>query len=62
MDLIIDNPYEPVEETTYKFALKLLHFEKAATNANVKRLFHIAADFIEKEVINLFRMREGVYP
>lgn len=59
---ITNNPQDPIEETTYKLALKMFYFANAATNMSVKRVFCIAGDFIEKEVINLFRAREGVYP
>lgn len=62
MDSIINNPNDPVEETTYKLALKLLSFAIAATDPSMKKVFYIAGDFIEKEVIGLFRMKEGVYP
>lgn len=62
INAILDNPQYPVEETTYKFALKLLSFEENVTDPSMKYVFGIAADFIDKEIINLFRMREGVYP
>lgn len=62
MDSIINNPQDPVEDTTYKFALKLLSFEVVSTNASMRKVFHIAADFIDKEVIGLFRTKEGMYP
>jgi len=28
----------------------------------MRKVFHIAADFIDKEVIGLFRTKEGMYP
>lgn len=62
IDSIINNPNVPVEETTYKLALKFLHFAQTATTASAKMVFYIAGDFLDKKVINLFREREGVYP
>lgn len=62
IDSIVNNPQDPVEETTYKLALKLLSFEVVATNESMRKVFHIAADFIDKEVIGLFRTKEGIYP
>ncbi len=59
---IIDNPYDPVEETTYKLALKFLHFAQTAATASAKMVFCIAGNFLDKEVINVFRNREGIYP
>lgn len=62
MDSIVNNPHDSVEETTYKLVLKLLSFEVASTNESMRNVFHIAAEFIEKEVIELFRAKEGIYP
>lgn len=62
IEAIVDNPQDPVEETTYKLALKLCSFAITAVDASMKNVFSIAADFIDKEVINLFKIREGVYP
>lgn len=62
IDSIVCNPYEPVEDTTYQLAIKFLAFAKTATNAHARMIFEIAGDFIDKEVISLFRNREGVYP
>lgn len=62
IDSIVNNPYEPIEDTTYKLALKLLEFSMNVANENTRRVFVIAADFIEKEVINLFRAKDGIYP
>lgn len=62
MNLIVNNPQDPVEDTTYKFALELLSFAAVSTNASMRKVFHIAADFIDKEVIGLFRTKEGMYP
>lgn len=62
IDSIVCNPYEPVEDTTYQLAIKFLAFAKTATNARARMIFEIAGDFIDKEVISLFRNREGVYP
>lgn len=62
IDSIINNPYEPIEDTTYKLALKLLEFSMNAANENTRRVFIIAEDFIENEVINLFRAKDGIYP
>ncbi len=62
MESIVNNHQDPVEDTTYKFALKLLSFAAASTNASMRNVFHIAADFIDKEVISLFREKEGIYP
>ncbi len=59
---IIDNPSDPVEETTYRLALKFLHFAQMATTTTAKAVFAIAGDFLDKEVINVFREREGVHP
>ena len=59
---IINNPSEPIEDTTYKLALKLLSFAVNSTNPNVRNVFSIAAAFIEDEVINLFREKAGIYP
>ncbi|WP_304947406.1 hypothetical protein [uncultured Parasutterella sp.] len=61
-DSISKNPYEPVEDTTYKLALKLYSFEKAAISESMKKVFRIAAEFIDDEVIGIFRTREGIYP
>lgn len=62
MNLIVNNPQDPVEDTTYKFALELLSFAAVSTNASMRKVFHIAADFIDKKVIGLFRTKEGMYP
>lgn len=61
-DSIIKNPYEPVEETTYKLALKLYSFEKTTVSESMKKVFRVAAEFIDNEVIGIFRTREGIYP
>lgn len=62
IDSIINNPNDPVEETTYKLALKFLEFAQTAPTINARMVFAIAGDFLDKKVINLFREREGVYP
>lgn len=62
VDLIANNPYDQFEDTAYKFALKLLSFEIIAIDEDVKRCFHIASDFIDKEVIGRIRANEGIYP
>lgn len=62
IELIISNPYNPVEETAYQFALKLLRFETDAVDTSVKNVFSIAEHFIEKEVLDLFRSKAGIYP
>lgn len=62
VDSIVKNPHEPVEDTTYKLALKLYSFEKTAHSESMKKVFRIAAEFIDDEVIGLFRTREGMYP
>ena len=62
VDSIVDNPYDSVEETTYKLTLKFLHFAQTAPSTSAKMIFCIAGDFLDNEVINLFRKGEGVYP
>lgn len=62
VDSITDNPYDSVEETAYKLALKFLQFAQTAPSKSAKMIFWIAGDFLDKEVIDLFRKREGVYP
>ena len=41
MNLIVNNPQDPVEDTTYKFALELLSFAAVSTNASMRKVFHI---------------------
>lgn len=62
IDSIVNNPYDPVEETTYRLALKLLYFAKNATNASMMNVFIVAEDFIEKHIINLFRTNDEIHP
>ena len=62
MDSIGRNPHQAVEDTTYQLALQFLAFAKTATNPSARMVFEVAGDFIDKEVIGLFRNREGVYP
>lgn len=62
IDAITNNPQYPVEETTYRLALKLLCFSNTAADLTMKQVFYIAGDFIEKEVINLFRAKEETCP
>lgn len=62
LEAIMDDPWHPIEDITYRFALKLCSFELTANDPMAKNIFHIAAEFIDKEVINLFRRKEGVYP
>ena len=62
VDYISVNPCIPVEESTYEFALMLLQFKENAAEASVKKIFAIAEDFIEKEVLDIFKAEEGVYP
>lgn len=59
MNLIVNNPQDPVEDTTYKFALELLSFAAVSTNASMRKVFHIAADFIDKRLsVSSERRRE----
>lgn len=62
IEAILDDQYNPVEDIAYRFALKLCRFECNSTDEKMRSIFHIAEDFIEKEVIGLFKEREGVYP
>lgn len=62
MDSIAHSPHQSIEDTTYQLALKFLAFAGTANNAGARKVFEIAGDFIDKEVIGLFRNREGVYP
>lgn len=62
VDSILDNPHDSVEETTYKLALKFLQFAQTAPSESEKMIFCIAGDFLDKQVISLFRKAEGVYP
>lgn len=62
MDSIAHSPHQPIEDTTYQLALKFLAFAGTATNTEARKVFEIAGDFIDKEVIGLFRNKEGVYP
>lgn len=62
MDSIAHSPHQSIEDTTYQLALKFLAFAGTANNAGARKVFEIAGDFIGKEVIGLFRNREGVYP
>ena len=62
MDSIAHSPHQSIEDTTYQLALKFLAFAGIATNAGARKVFEIAGDFIDKEVIGLFRNRDGVYP
>lgn len=62
MDSIAHSPHQSIEDTTYQLALKFLAFAGTANNAGARKVFEIAGDFIDKEVIGLFRNRDGVYP
>lgn len=62
IDSITRNPNQAVEDTTYQLALKFLAFAQTASNPAARMVFEVAGDFIDKEVIGLFRNREGVYP
>lgn len=62
MDSIAHSPHQSVEDTTYQLALKFLAFAGTATSAGARKVFEIAGDFIDKEVIGLFRNKDGVYP
>lgn len=59
---IANDPYSSVEDTTYQFALKMYRFACDSTNMNVMNIFGTAADFINNNVIALFRERDGIYP
>lgn len=62
MDSIAHSPHQSIEDTTYQLALKFLAFAGTTNNAGARKVFEIAGDFIDKEVIGLFRNRDGVYP
>ena len=62
MDSIAHSPHQSIEDTTYQLALKFLAFAGTANNAGARKVFEITGDFIDKEVIGLFRNRDGVYP
>lgn len=62
MEAILDDPWHPIEDIVYRFALKLCYFEVTAADTTAKSVFHIAEEFVEKEVIGLFHEKEGVYP
>lgn len=60
---ITNDPYHPIEDIVYRFTLKLCSFEKHSIDADMRNVFHMAEDFIEKEIISLFREKEeGTYP
>lgn len=62
MESIARNPHQAVEDTTYQLALTFLAFATTAINPSARMVFEVAGNFIDKEVIGLFRNREGVYP
>lgn len=59
---ISNDPYNPVEDIAYRFALKMYGFACGSSDAKMRNVFSIAAEFIDKEVIGLFREQHGVYP
>lgn len=59
---IANDPYNPVQDIAYRFALKLYGFACSSSDERMRNVFSIAAEFIDKEVIGLFREADGVYP
>lgn len=59
---IVEDPDNPVEDVAYRFALKLYGYACTSFDAKMRNVFGIAAEFIDKEVIGLFRTEDGVYP
>lgn len=59
---IVEDPDNPVEDVAYRFALKLYGYACTSFDAKMRNVFSIAAEFIDKEVIGLFRTEDGVYP
>ena len=59
---IAEDPDNPVEDVAYRFALKLYGYACTSFDAKMRNVFGIAAEFIDKEVIGLFRTEDGVYP
>ena len=59
---IVEDPDNPVEDVAYRFALKLYGYACTSFDAKMRNVFGIAAEFIDKEVIVLFRTEDGVYP
>ena len=59
---IVTDPDNPVEDVAYRFALKLYGYACTSFDAKMRNVFGIAAEFIDKEVIGLFRTEDGVYP
>lgn len=59
---ILEEPENSVEDVTYRFALKLYGYACDSPDKKMRNVFSIAAEFIDKEVIGLFRERDGVYP
>ena len=59
---IAEDPYNPVQDIVYRFALKLYGFACSSSDERMRSVFLIAAEFIDKEVIGLFREADGVYP
>ena len=47
---------------SYRFALKLYGYACTSFDAKMRNVFGVAAEFIDKEVIGLFRTEDGVYP
>lgn len=62
IEAIVNDPDHSVEDIAYRLALKLCSFAIDAPDEHTRRIFSIASDFIDKEVIGLFRKEEGVYP
>ena len=62
IEAILSDPEHPIEDIAYRLALKFCSFAINAPDERVRNTFSIAEEFIEKEVIGLFKKKEGVYP
>lgn len=62
IEAILSDPEHSVEDISYRLALKLCSFAVNAPDEHARNIFSTAEDFIEKEVIGLFKKEEGVYP
>lgn len=59
---ILEEPENSVEDITYRFALRLYGYACNSSDKKMRNVFSIAAEFIDREVIGLFRERDGIYP
>ena len=59
---ILANPCNSAEDTAYRLALTFYKCAYAAVDSRMYEVFHIAAEFVDKEVIGLFRNNRGIYP